>query len=64
MALTGTLAGVPGVNQPRKRRRAVGPPGARPVQDEPRPEAREDRQDDGRDLERYEAERPPHHESR
>lgn len=47
--------------QTRKPRRAVGPATARPTQDEPRPEPRAERADDRRDLERYEAERPPHH---
>lgn len=40
----------------------MGPPGARPSVDEPLPE-REER-DDRKDLERYLAERPPHHEPR
>jgi hypothetical protein len=46
--------------QPRRRRRAVGPPGARPSQDEPRlddPERAAPADDD----ERFRAERPPHH---
>lgn len=49
----------------KKRRRAVGPRGAKPAADEPLPE-REDRSeaDDRRDLERYLAERPPHHDPR
>jgi hypothetical protein len=55
---------VTGEQQPRKRRRAVGPAGARPVEDEPRPEPPAERSDDRRDLERYLAERPPHHEPR
>ena len=50
---------------PRPRRRAVGPPGARPPQDEPRldgsdgdePKASAQADDD----ERFRAERPPHH---
>ena len=49
----------------KKRRRAVGPKGAKPAVDEPLPE-REDRSaaDERRDEERYLAERPPHHEPR
>ena len=41
---------------PRRRRRAVGPPGARPAGDEPR--ADEPAADDD---ERFLADRPPHH---
>lgn len=49
----------------KKRRRAVGPPGAKPPVDEPLPE-HEDRTEaeERRELERYLAERPPHHEPR
>jgi len=49
----------------KKRRRAVGPVGAKPVTDEPLPE-REERSEaeERRDLERYLADRPPHHEPR
>ena len=50
---------------PRPRRRAVGPPGARPADDEPRVgEERahpEDRQDGRDDDARFHADRPPHH---
>lgn len=51
-----------GQDRPRRRRRAVGPPGARPAVDEPRAdswsdEAREDPQDVARLL----ADVPPHH---
>ncbi|MCW2572865.1 MAG: hypothetical protein JWO88_2923 [Frankiales bacterium] len=50
---------------PRPRRRAVGPPGARPVVDEPRDEEPgADGSDQGPlpdDDERFRAERPPHH---
>ena len=41
----------------RLRRRAVGPPGATPAVDEPRPEPREQADDD----ERFLREVPPHH---
>jgi hypothetical protein len=53
---------------PRKRRRAVGPPGARPARDEPRVD--DAFGDGGRDEarvhaadedDRFRAERPPHH---
>jgi hypothetical protein len=49
----------------KKRRRAVGPAGAAPGADEPLPE-REERTaaEERRELERYLAERPPHHEPR
>jgi hypothetical protein len=50
---------------PRPRRRAVGPPGARPVVEEPRDEeSGTDRSEQGPpadDDERFRAERPPHH---
>jgi hypothetical protein len=36
----------------------VGPPGARPAEQEPRPEPREERDDD---VERFLADVPPHH---
>jgi hypothetical protein len=42
----------------RKRRRAVGPPGAKPSTDEPRREVPEERQDD---TERFLRDVPPHH---
>jgi hypothetical protein len=48
----------------KRRRRAVGPVGARPATEEPLPEREDDREQDRRDLERYLAERPPHHEPR
>jgi hypothetical protein len=49
----------------KKRRRAVGPAGAKPTADEPLPE-RADRTEaeEKRDLERYLADRPPHHDPR
>jgi hypothetical protein len=46
--------------EPRKRRRAVGPSGAKPAGDEPRPERRDERPDP-RDDERFLADVPPHH---
>ena len=53
------------MDQPRRRRRAVGPAGARPPQDEPVPD-RDERpeRDPQAELDRYLAERPPHHEPR
>ena len=46
----------------RPRRRAVGPPGARPPVDEPRPEATDDETTPAPDDdERFLRERPPHH---
>jgi hypothetical protein len=48
------------VEKPRKRRRAVGPPGARPPGEEPRPEAREEPAGPD-DDQRFLVERPPHH---
>ena len=49
----------------KKRRRAVGPPGAKPATEEPLPERPEPSEADERqDLERYLADRPPHHEPR
>lgn len=49
----------------KKRRRAVGPAGAKPAADEPLPERAERTQaEEQRDRERYLAERPPHHEPR
>jgi hypothetical protein len=49
----------------KKRRRAVGPAGAKPAADEPLPERQERTEtEEQRDLERYLAERPPHHEPR
>jgi hypothetical protein len=49
----------------KKRRRAVGPPGAKPAAEEPLPERAETTEaDDRRALERYLADRPPHHEPR
>jgi hypothetical protein len=49
----------------KKRRRAVGPPGAKPSADEPLPEpAERSEAEERRELERYLAERPPHHEPR
>jgi hypothetical protein len=67
----GLLPDTGGVSEdstPKKRRRAVGPPGARPSVDEPLPERAEEVGDnpgeDRRTLERYLADRPPHHEPR
>ena len=49
----------------KKRRRAVGPAGATPPVDEPMPERAEPTEaEERRDLERYLADRPPHHEPR
>ncbi|HUR14671.1 MAG TPA: hypothetical protein VM097_09305 [Mycobacteriales bacterium] len=53
-----------GQQQPRKRRRAVGPVGARPSADEPRADPPAEPSDERRDLERYLADRPPHHDPR
>ena len=44
---------------PRPRRRAVGPPGARPPQDEPRADEQDRSPPD--DDERLRVERPPHY---
>jgi hypothetical protein len=46
---------------PRPRRRAVGPPGGRPPQDEPRLDEPERTEPPPDDDERFRAERPPHH---
>ena len=49
----------------KKRRRAVGPAGAKPATDEPLPERPEpSAAEERRELERYLADRPPHHEAR
>jgi hypothetical protein len=49
----------------KRRRRAVGPKDATPVTDEPLVERSEASEaDDRRALERYLADRPPHHEPR
>jgi len=48
------------VEKPRRRRRAVGPPGARPSGEEPRAEPREERAEPD-DDERFLADVPPHH---
>ena len=49
----------------RKRRRAVGPAGAKPAAEEPLPEPKErSAEEERRELERYLADRPPHHEPR
>jgi hypothetical protein len=50
--------------QPRRRRRAVGPPGATPPTDEPRVERELEPADEPAlrdDDERFLVERPPHH---
>src|SRR5438128_1599216 len=52
--------GAPMTPPPRRHRRAVGPPGARPPVDEPRVEEPES-QPTVDDDERLRAERPPHH---
>jgi hypothetical protein len=46
---------------PRPRRRAVGPPGARPPVEEPRAEEPEPSVPPEDDDERFRVERPPHH---
>jgi hypothetical protein len=49
----------------KKRRRAVGPAGAKPTTDEPLPErAERSEAEERKDLERYLADRPPHHDPR
>jgi hypothetical protein len=49
----------------KKRRRAVGPAGAKPASEEPLPERQERTEaEEKRELERYLADRPPHHEPR
>jgi hypothetical protein len=53
------------VGTEKKRRRAVGPAGTKPTADEPLPERAERTEADDRlELERYLADRPPHHEPR
>jgi hypothetical protein len=49
----------------KKRRRAVGPAGAKPAVEEPLAERQEPSEaEEQRDLERYLSDRPPHHEPR
>jgi hypothetical protein len=47
--------------EPRRRRRAVGPPGAKPPVEEPRADVEEDRSPDRDDDERFLRDVPPHH---